>query len=177
MSGRHIPTILCIDDNIQLLAIRTQLLESRGYRVFATDDVEKAFSLVERESIDVVILDYRMRPIDGEGAALGIKARKPALPIILLSGFPSRIPEHLLYLVDAFVPKGQPVAFLLSAIEAVVHTKLVKKPVQSATPDGPAHARQVLARSQNIIRRGERANRDNIASIQDYRRRSGRSGR
>ena len=76
-----------------------------------------------------------MNLIDGEGAALRIKAGRPELPIILLSGFPSAIPEQVFDLVDAFVPKGQPVEFLLSAIEAVLDHRPPKKPPGAVRKD------------------------------------------
>ena len=176
MSGRHITTILCVDDNTQLLTTRKQLLESRGYRVFTTNDVQKALTLVEREPLDAVILDYRMQPIDGEGAALGIRARKPALPIILLSGFPTKFPEYLLHLVDAFVPKGEPAQLLVSAIESAVGGKPPKKPACGTVTTELARARRLVAQSQRIIGTSRQTTLSNISSIEDYRRRGRRHG-
>lgn len=178
MSGRHITTLLCIDDNKQLLlAVRKQLLETQGYRVLATSEVEKAVALLKREPIDVVILDYRMQPIDGEGAALRIKAGRPELPIILLSGFPSAISEQVFHLVDAFVPKGQPVEFLLSAIEAMLGHRPPKKPSGAVGKDVLGQSGKVLAESRRVLRRSQQSIRDSISSIEDYSHQANRHSR
>lgn len=170
MSGRHVPTILCVDDNAQLLNIRKHMLELRGYRVWATSDAARAFTIAEREPIDLLVLDYRMQPVDGEGIALGIKARSPALPILLISGFPGVIPEHLLHLVDAFVPKGQPVEFFLSAIEAVLHGRPPKKAAQSVHRSDRAARHQLPADRTNNVRR-----RYNVCAIDEHRGRTKRT--
>ena len=178
MSGCHITTILSIDDNTQLLDIRKRLLEAHGYRVLTTRNVQKAFDLVNHEPIELVILDYRMWPIDGEDAALGIKLARPELPIILLSGLPTQIPERLFNLVDAFVPKGQPVEFLLSAIESVLRHKPGKKPVQHVGMEALARAERLVAKPRNALRASQRTIQDNVSSIEDYRRHvSQRGGR
>ena len=39
-------TILCVDDNEQILSVRTFLLETRGYRVIALTDPRQALEVI-----------------------------------------------------------------------------------------------------------------------------------
>ena len=41
-------TILCVDDNEQILSVRTFLLETRGYRVIAATNAQQALEFVEQ---------------------------------------------------------------------------------------------------------------------------------
>ena len=60
-----------------------------------------------------------MEGIDGEAVATQIRRKHPSLPIILLSGYASQIPDRLLRMVDAFLVRGQPAEALFMTLEAV----------------------------------------------------------
>jgi CheY-like chemotaxis protein len=117
--SRSNATILCIDDNRFGLAIRKLLLETRGFQVLTASSGQAGLAMLNMFSVDAVLLDYRMDGIDGEAVATRVRGKHPNLPIILLSGYPSEIPERLLRTVDAFLVKGQPVDALFTALEAV----------------------------------------------------------
>lgn len=114
------PTILCIDDQPAGLAIRKQLLETKGYKVLTATDGAAGIALARREKVDVVVLDYRLPEMDGEQIAAVLKAELPALPIVLLTGYPGEIPNSLRCSVDACVEKGSGATVLLAAIQAAI---------------------------------------------------------
>lgn len=130
-------TILCIDDEQQSTVIRKMLLETKGYTVFTASDGPAGIALVRDHSIDVVVLDYQMPGMNGGEVAEVIKRERPRLPILLLSGVLFENPEHLLYVVDAFVQKGEEPDVFLSAIERLVNSRKKKQPSgQSNNADG-----------------------------------------
>ncbi len=59
------PTILCIDDIPQDLALRKLMLEDKGYTVLTACDGPSGIELARLNLIDAVILDYRMPGIAG----------------------------------------------------------------------------------------------------------------
>ena len=77
------PRILCIDDQSAGLAVRKQLFQSKGYEVLTAADGPSAIALTRQYDLDLVILDYRMRGMDGEEIATILKAENPARPIVL----------------------------------------------------------------------------------------------
>ena len=123
-------TILCIDDHAGHLAIRRLLLESKGYTVLTANDGPTGIALAQANAIDAVVLDYSMPTMDGEQVACILRQEHPALKIILLTGF-NDIPERLLWLVDAYVRKGDSASLLLSAIEEAINGSGRKKPTRA----------------------------------------------
>ena len=99
------PTVLCIDDDVLLLAIRKALLESNDFRVFTAENGPIGLEIANREHIEIVILDYQMPGMDGGTVAKELRRIRPDLAILLSSGL-REIPESLLAIVDGFVPKG-----------------------------------------------------------------------
>ena len=122
-SDRLSRTILCINDNRFGLGIRKLLLEARGFKVLTAPSGRVGLATLDRFSVDVVLLDYRMEGMDGEAVATQIRRKHPNLPIVLLSGSPSEIPERLLRMVDAFLVRGQPVESLFTTLGAANGTR------------------------------------------------------
>jgi len=99
-------TLLCIDDNPQLLALRKATLESYGYRVEVASSSYAAMELLKKAAVAAVLLEYKLEGLDSEAVAFHIKQQFPQLPVILLSGF-SEIPERILWLADEYVMKSE----------------------------------------------------------------------
>lgn len=115
----HLPAVLCIDDNVLGLAVRKAMLESRDYRVFTAENGPAGLEIASREEIDLVILDYQMPEMDGGQVAERLRNTCSQVPILLLSGFPGRIPRSLLASVDGFVLKGSSPEVLLKEVERI----------------------------------------------------------
>lgn len=97
-------TILCVDDNEQLLSIRKVILETRGYRVLACANARDALKLFEKGGVDLVLTDLVMPEFDGTELIEKIKAISPETPAILFSG-KIKIFERDTR-ADVFLPKG-----------------------------------------------------------------------
>jgi len=101
------PTVLCIDDKRDSLKIRKLLLETQGYSVLIADNGPVGLRLLAENSVDVVVLDYRMPEMDGFAVATAIRKYYDNIPILLLSGYPKGLLKELLEIVDGSVTKGQ----------------------------------------------------------------------
>jgi len=101
------PTVLCIDDKRDSLKIRKLLLETQGYSVLIADNGLVGLRLLAENSVDVVVLDYRMPEMDGFAVATAIRKYYDNIPILLLSGYPKGLLKELLEIVDGSVTKGQ----------------------------------------------------------------------
>jgi len=99
-------TVLCIDDNPQVLELRKATLKSYGYHVRIASGGHAAMKLLKKTPIAAVLLDYKLEGMDAEAVACHLKQQFPNLPIILLSAF-SEIPERVLWLVDEYVMKRE----------------------------------------------------------------------
>ena len=81
-------TVLLVEDNPDVAFASTGLLEQLGYSVRWVADAHSALQEIERDGIDVVFSDIVMPgKMDGLGLARAIKQLRPALPILLATGY------------------------------------------------------------------------------------------
>ena len=111
-------TLLCIDDEPTVLAVRKMLLESVGYRVLLAQSGPQGLEVLGREHVHTVIVDYKMPEMTGSEVAERIRQILPGMPIIMLSAYVDLSDEQLKD-VDAYVTKGESPDVLLRTIERV----------------------------------------------------------
>jgi DNA-binding NtrC family response regulator len=78
--------ILLVDDENEFLEVMGERLSARDMEVTTAGSALDAIKLIENESYDAVVLDLQMPEMDGLEALKIIKAKRPELQIILLTG-------------------------------------------------------------------------------------------
>ncbi len=100
------PRILCVDDRVSSLEVRRALLTAIGYDVLIASDPPSALAITETVDVDLVVLDYSFPGyVSGDELARELRAKKPGLPLIMLSGYPD-LPDSAVASVDALIIKG-----------------------------------------------------------------------
>ncbi|MBF1300195.1 MAG: response regulator transcription factor [Parvimonas sp.] len=113
--------ILMVDDDLLVLNALSTILEKSGYEiVLATTDSKKAIETYKENKIDVVILDIRMKEVNGVDVAIEILEHDKDAKIMLLTTFNDRddIIRALNKGVLGVILKDN-VASLIPAIESV----------------------------------------------------------
>jgi CheY-like chemotaxis protein len=111
-------TILCIDDEPQILMLYRMVLEEYGYRVLIEANGWDGLSASDRCAVDCILLDYQMPGMNGAEFVQHLRDRRCSTPVILISG--SRdIPPQLLNQVEAFIEKPWRAQQLLECVENV----------------------------------------------------------
>ncbi|MFZ5439452.1 MAG: response regulator [Myxococcota bacterium] len=80
------PSILVVDDNKELVALLTSLFEEAGYRVVGANKGKPAVELIKTEPVDVAVIDVLLPDMMGYHVAEGLRAAKPGLPLLFMSG-------------------------------------------------------------------------------------------
>ena len=81
-------TVLVVEDNPEVADVTVTMLEALGYAVAAVRDAGAALDAIARQSFDLVISDIIMAgPMDGMALARALRERKPALPVLLVTGY------------------------------------------------------------------------------------------
>ena len=135
--------LLCLDDQPQLLKLRRSALEPLGYSVEVATSGYAAIKMLEDTPVAAVLIEYKAEGIDAEATALHIKQRFPKQPIILLSAY-SDLPERILWLVDEYVMRSEPLEGLVQAIERVIRlgaTGAQRRP--SGSDKSPKRGREI----------------------------------
>ena len=118
-----VPTILCIDDDSETLALRRHFLQSSGYSVVtASSGTEGLQALSQARGIDLVLLDYMMPGMDGDEVAQKLKRQHPNLPVVVVSAV-AQLPPRLLTVIDGYVQKGQDPDVLLGTVLKILASR------------------------------------------------------
>jgi len=137
-------TILCVDDNEQILSIRKVMLETRGYRVIACNNGPEALEIFKKGGVDLVLSDLFMPDTDGSKLIENIKTISPGTPAILVSG-KIRICDRDTQ-ADVFLPKGMYLpAELLERIRVLLVRKRGPKRAPARTQASPSQPIQPSA--------------------------------
>jgi DNA-binding NtrC family response regulator len=78
--------IMLVDDEERFLETTKKLLERRGYQVATALSGSEALDKLQKENIQVVILDVKMPGMDGMATLKAIKNRHPLVEVIMLTG-------------------------------------------------------------------------------------------
>ena len=119
--------ILCVDDETTGLSVRKTILESQGYRVVTAENGLDGLAIFSTESVDLVVLDYKMPGMNGDIVAERMKQLKPSIPILMLSAYVD-LPGETLALVDRYLTKGEggPLMMLKAIAELLTMTQMAK---------------------------------------------------
>jgi DNA-binding response OmpR family regulator len=110
--------ILSVDDEAGILHSRQMMLQASGYDVLNASSGERALGIFSTVLVDLAVLDYSLPGVNGAEVAKVMKARRPELPIIMVSGSQVGIEAH--FCVDGFLLKGESPALLLEKIEELL---------------------------------------------------------
>lgn len=117
--------ILCVDSNEQTLAVRTFLLETKGYRVVPMTASDAALEWLDASvpgGVDLLLCDLTMPRMDGAEVVRRARDLRPGLPTLLISGTVSAFERGAV--ADAFLPKGASSAVeLLERVRILVARK------------------------------------------------------
>ncbi len=82
-------TVLIVDDEQMVLDVQALMMEKMGFHTLKASSPEKAYQIyeIEKDNIDLVILDMLMPGDDGAEAYQKLKRIKPGLKVLISSGF------------------------------------------------------------------------------------------
>lgn len=80
------PTILVIDDDVQLRGFLREALDQAGYRVLEAGNGNEGSELFARHGPDLVLTDIVMPEKEGMELIMELRRDHPTLPIIAMSG-------------------------------------------------------------------------------------------
>jgi CheY-like chemotaxis protein len=112
LAGRRGATVLVAEDDDDLRGVLTASLTRNGHRVIQARDGAEALASLERDQVDLLVLDLAMPNIDGFEVLARLKAigRAAALPIVVVSGADRSTTELQALRLGANVYLTKPVA-------------------------------------------------------------------
>ncbi len=131
--------ILVVDDDVQLCALLTEVLEDEGHEVNCVHCGESALTYLQSTGVDLVLLDVMLPNLDGMQVARRI-CQRFATPILMLTalGDETTMLDGLQAGADQFLVKPFKVEELLARISAILRRVGLERQRQclpSSTPE------------------------------------------
>jgi CheY-like chemotaxis protein len=118
-------TVLLVDDEPDILAVYSMLLDMAGFAVLTAADGRQALAVLESKVPDVIVTDWMMPVMNGEAFCEALRADGSSLcdvPVIVASAA-MKAPEGEQRLYNQFVRKPLEIGDLVAAINEVLAGK------------------------------------------------------
>ena len=104
MTGPLSPTILAIEDDLEVLGIIKAHLAGAGYKVLVASGGESGLELARTQPVDLITLDLLMSPVDGRDVLHRLRADVATrnIPVVLVTVVDMQIDDLE---ADGFVSK------------------------------------------------------------------------
>ncbi|HRD94966.1 MAG TPA: response regulator, partial [Rubrivivax sp.] len=87
MNAQARTRVLVVDDDPVVCKSFDRVLSGKGYAVVTAGNGEEALRKIAAEAYDAVFTDIKMPGMDGIAVAEQIRAQRPWLPVVIVSGY------------------------------------------------------------------------------------------
>jgi DNA-binding NtrC family response regulator len=117
--------VLVIDDEIRMCESLCEILESEGLEALYSTDPLRALKVLTENNVDLVFLDIKMPGMSGIHLLKSMKAIVPAIPIIIITGYPSvdNIVQSMKLGASNVFPKPPNMETLLREVKVILDSR------------------------------------------------------
>ena len=137
-------TVLCVDDEPNILSALRRLFRPQGYRVLIAESGAAGLAVLEQEKVDLVISDMRMPEMDGAQFLEAVRARWPDTIRLLLTGY-SDVSSIL-----AAINRGEIYRYITKPWDDNDIQLVVRHALERRTLEQQAARLEALTRAQNL---------------------------
>jgi DNA-binding response OmpR family regulator len=112
--------ILVVDDEPNLRLVYREVLGEEGYEVLEAESVKETLDTLNREPVDLVVLDIKLRSESGLDVLQRITREFPTIPVVLCSAYVSFQNDYTSWLADSYIVKSSDPQELLREIRRVL---------------------------------------------------------
>lgn len=119
--------VLIVDDESRTRELERRILETGPYQVLEASGASEAFRILDGgQHVDLAICDLEMPEMPGEEVMQGMRARRPSLKVLYVSGVVDRLLDARGSLADgeAFLDKPFTSKGLLEAVSLLLYDTL-----------------------------------------------------
>jgi DNA-binding NtrC family response regulator len=146
--------VLVVDDDPVLQRSFDRVLSGKGYAVIAAANAADALAKLAREEYDAVYTDIRMPGMDGLALAGRLKAKRPWLPVVIVTGYGSAASETQAKKigVSGFLHKPLSPEMIEASATDVLHSPAPMPANAEAAAPVETHGPIVAARARSFAR-------------------------
>ena len=109
-------TILVVEDEENLQILYSQELTDSGYNVITVGSGEKALSILDKEKVDLVVLDIRLTGMNGLEALEEMLLKNRNLKVVINTAYATYKDDFSSWLADDYVVKSSDTSELKTSI-------------------------------------------------------------
>jgi PAS domain S-box-containing protein len=136
--------VMYVDDQVWLVPLVTQMLESQGYRVTGFNDPRDAVQafMLDPSGFDIVVTDYSMPEMPGTEMARTLREARPDIPVALISGYVSSevVVRARAVGVHDIISKPNIVEELAATVQRMLSARDVTSPAAVVSVEAPSSA-------------------------------------
>lgn len=120
-------SVLIVDDDALVRKFVERSLSESGYQTAVASDGDEAIGIAAAlESLDLLVTDLMMPQMTGDELARRIRASKPEVKVLYLTGYSDRLFKEkvTLWADEAFLDKPSSVAGLLQAVSLLLYGRI-----------------------------------------------------
>ncbi|MCL5261211.1 MAG: response regulator [Gammaproteobacteria bacterium] len=161
--------IMVVDDAPQNLTLLTNMLQKRGYRVYAFPSGELAVKAVKKSPPDLILLDINMPEMNGYVVCEKIKSDKsiPDFPIIFLSALTEIDDKVKAFRVGGVDYISKP--FQFEEVDARVQTHLKIRDLQAKLEESNKNLQEKVEEQVKEISESQMSTIFSLAKLAEYR--------
>lgn len=128
--------ILIVDDEIDICLLLNKFLTKKGYEVEEAYTGKKALAMIEKKEYDLVICDFRLPDMDGTESIKLIKALRPQIKIVIITGYSDVKTAVQCIKLGAFEYVTKPIypEEILLSVKKAIESKTEEKAVEEGRP-------------------------------------------
>jgi DNA-binding NtrC family response regulator len=112
--------ILVVDDEKNIRKLYETELRKDGYEIVTAESGEEALEKIEKDDVDLVVLDIRLEGMDGIDCLRTIMEKRRDLPVVLNSAYSTYKQDFASWMADAYVVKSSDLTELKDTIKKVL---------------------------------------------------------
>jgi DNA-binding NtrC family response regulator len=138
--------VLVIDDEIHMCESLCEILESEGLEALHSSESLQALKILSEKNVDLVFLDIKMPGLSGIQLLKYMKAIAPAIPIIIITGYPSidNIVQSMKLGASNVFSKPPNIETLVREVKTILDSRVKKQQAERAVPG------RIITRDQRL---------------------------
>lgn len=113
-------SLLIVDDETGILKLYREVFEARGWNVFTVSAGESALALMEKEKVNVVLLDIHLPAVSGINILKEMKRKYAGIPVVMMTalGYEDELVKESIRLgAHGYISKNVPLRELLNVVD------------------------------------------------------------
>ena len=140
------PRVLIVDDELPNRRLLIAMLKQEGYEILEAENGRLAIDVIQREPVDVILLDVMMPVLDGIETCRVVRQElnKPLLPIVMITALADQTSRTRAKAagVDDFITKPVYKDELLARVRTLLHVQRLHEQIEEKRRLAEADARR-----------------------------------